>query len=1008
MAKYSAQQVYSVLGDHTLTPEQVRAVAGASTQDPTLVIAGAGSGKTELMSVRILYLVANQLALPEEILGLTFTKKAASELSARVLKALYRLRESDMWPQDLEQDFLPPKIATYNSFGNEVFRQFALDVGLEPDAQVLGASSAVGLARELLRRLNLDDHPELGDWDKTAGYLTEKLLSMVQEITDNQASSQAVKQEFAAFEKHVAALPKTEGGSMERFTYTQGFLSDAAVNQLLAGLAERFIELKKERNLVDYADQVSLALEATTRSEIELPYKFVMLDEYQDTSAIQVRFLAELFRGKPVMAVGDPNQAIYGFRGASAANLSSFFEDFGSGETLSLSTCWRSTEQIVEVANFTASSLTSPGLDQIKLRAIKSGIGVSAVFHQDLFAEAQAAASYFAENLKDQSGALLTRTKSQMGIFVAALEQHGVPVEVSGLSGLIEIPEVVDLIALLKVLSSAEASVELIRLLTSAKWRIGLRDIAKLGELAKRLTRIRPEADFASEVTLIEALDSLRFEGAHKQSEISESGLSRMRQAALLLHKLRSTPSLSITELAWLGVRELEIDIELYAKSKAANPLRHLEQFIERLSEYEAATVRPSLSGLMQWLEYALEHDSFELPKSGSKKGVVQVMSVHASKGLEWDLVWVAQLVQGAFPIDGKDSKGWLAAGKIPYSLRADSKVLPEFDYQTAKSQKQLNEQFSDFKDAVRARALLEERRLAYVAFTRAAKELTLSGSYYKPGAQNPKPPSPFLLELKEAGLVEFELTEPLESNPLDAVAEVASWPAFDSNAKLLQLADLVSSNPDTAPSHELALLFEERERNRTTPEPWLPSRISVSNLVRFLENPEAFLAELSRPMPPMYSDHAQRGTDFHSAIESILLDQDVALFDADVTSLVDGFKNSRFATLQPEFVEQSIEFVLAGHVVVCKLDAVFFDGHLYEIVDWKSGSKPSGEDLESRKVQLALYRIALSQWLGVPPERIRASFYYAADDVELAPDNLPSRMELEARIADLRKARQG
>lgn len=1008
MPKYSAQQVYSVLGDHTLTPEQVRAVEGASTQDPTLVIAGAGSGKTELMSVRILFLVANELALPEEILGLTFTKKAASELSARVLKALYRLRESEMWPTHLEQDFLPPKIATYNSFGNEVFRQFALEVGLEPDAQVLGASSAVGLARELLRRLNLDDHPELGNWDKTAGYLTERLLAMVQEITDNQSSSLAVRDELAAFERHVAALPKTEGGSMERFAYTQGFLSDAAVNQLLAGLAERFIELKKERNLVDYADQVSLALEATARSEIQLPYKFVMLDEYQDTSAIQVRFLAQLFRDKPVMAVGDPNQAIYGFRGASAANLSSFFEDFGSGETLSLSTCWRSTEQIVEVANFTAASLTSPGLDQIKLRAIKSGIPVSAEFHQDLFAEAQAVASYFAKNLKDQSGALLTRTKSQMGIFVAALEQHGVPVEVTGLSGLIEIPEVVDLIALLKVLSSAEASVELIRLLTSAKWRIGLRDIAKLGELAKRLTRIRPEADSSSEVTLIEALDSLRFEGAHKQSEISEAGLSRMRQAALLLHKLRSTPSLSITELAWLGIRELEIDIELYARSRAANPLRHLEQFIERLGEYESATLRPSLSGLMQWLEYALEHDSFELPKSGSKKGVVQIMSVHASKGLEWDLVWVAQLVQGAFPIDGKDSKGWLAAGKIPYSLRADSKVLPKFDYYEAKSQKQLNEQFSEFKDEVRARALLEERRLAYVAFTRAAKELTLSGSYYKPGSQKPKQPSPFLMELKEAGLVDLELPEPLESNPLDAVAEVASWPSFDSNEKLLQLATLVSAKPDLAPSHELALLFEERDRNRATQEPWIPNRISVSNLVRFLDDPQAFLAELSRPMPPMYSDYAKRGTDFHSAIESLLLDQEVSLMDSDLTPLLDRFKGSRFATLKPEFVEQSIEFVLAGHVVVCKLDAVFFDGHQYEIVDWKSGSKPSDKDLASRKVQLALYRIALSQWLSVAPERVRASFYYAADDVELAPDSLPSRKDLEARIDELRKAHQG
>ncbi len=1008
MAKYSAQDVYSILGPYTLTPEQVAAVESASLSEPTLVIAGAGSGKTELMSVRILYLVANEFAKPDEILGLTFTKKAASELSARVLKALYLLRESKMWPESLGTDFLPPKIATYNSFGNEVFRQFSIEIGLEPDSQVLGEATGVALARELLRKLNLDEHPELADWDKTAGYLTEKLLSMVQEITDNRVSSADVRDYLLKFESLVSALPKTEGGSMERYAYTQTFLTEAATNALLAGLAQRFVDLKRERNLVDYADQVSLALDAVDSVNTELGFRFVMLDEYQDTSAIQVQFLASLFRGKPVMAVGDPNQSIYGFRGASSANLTSFFEDFGPGEILTLSTCWRSTEQIVEAANLIARPLTSEGLAKIELSARKSGNSVRAHYLQDIESEAALAADYFASKLGDQSGALLMRTKSQMGLFVAALESRGVITEVSGLSGLIEIPEVLDLISALRVLASSEASVELIRLLTGPKWRIGVRDIAKLGEFAKKLTRIRPEADSASEVTLVEALDSLRFEGAGANSEISEVGLVRLRQAALLFHNLRSTPSLTITELAWLVIRELEIDIELYARSRAGNPLRHVEQFISKLGEYEAISNRPNLAGLMQWLDYALEHDSFELPKVGSKRGVVQVMSVHASKGLEWDLVWVAQLTQGAFPIEGRDSKGWLAAGKIPFKLRADRDSLPVFEFESAQSQKQLNELFNQFKDANRQRALSEERRLAYVAFTRAAKELTLSGSYFKTNAQSPKPASIFLEELSAAGLVDLDIPEPLEQNPMDANEKLIAWPGYNPDASLQAQADSVlnAGSSTSIASNELALLFEERDRARTQLTPKLPARLSVSRLVKLLADPQEFFQELARPMPPSYSESAALGTAFHAYLESFLEEEELPTFQAGYAELVQNFEKSKFMGLKPIFVEQAIEFSLDDLVVVCKLDAVFKSGDLYEIVDWKSGAVPDDGMLQSRKIQLALYRIALSKWMGVPIERIRASFFYAADGVEISPADLPSERALVEMIQQAKTIR--
>jgi DNA helicase II / ATP-dependent DNA helicase PcrA len=1012
MFRVSAQQVYSVISPHQLTQEQLAAVEGASLTSPTLVIAGAGSGKTELMTVRIMFLVANGFATPDQILGLTFTKKAASELSARVLRSLYLLRETEFWPKDMAADFLPPTITTYNSFGNEIFRLNALAVGYEPDSQVLTDSGAIALAKDLLKSLDLESMPALADWEKSAGYLIEKLLSLSGELTDNQASVASASDVLQRFIALVSNLPKTPGGSTERFAYTDTMIAEAQANQLFLALAERYQALKQERNLVDFSDQVALALKALPQNP-EHNFRFVMLDEYQDTSSIQTRLLARMFKGLPVMAVGDPNQAIYGWRGASDANLAGFAQDFGAAETITLSTCWRSGRTIVEAANAIASDLNqSSPLTPITLTSIKESDAIEAEVFQTLEQEAQAAADFFGKNLsEDNSAALLLRTKSSMSVFVRAIQQAGLEVEVTGLSGLTDLPEVVDLISALRVISDPQAATELIRLLSGPRWMMAPHDIAQLANYARKLSRIRSEVTGTKPITLVEALDELRKKGSEDYINISQQSFARLSQAAELFHQMRTQLSLSITELAWAVVRDLNIDIELFAHSHSKNPLLHLEQFISRLTEYEASTIRPTLSGLLQWLDYALEHESFELPKSGSKKGVVQVMSVHAAKGLEWDVVLVGQLNNGSFPIDSKDAKGWLAAGKLPFELRGDSSQLPEFHYLGVESQKELKANFDQFQDAMRSRSLKEERRLAYVAITRAAKKLKLTASYYKPGAKNPKAISGFLAELIEGGHCITELPEPLEQNPLLELAEVGHWPSLKSvSPELARAAKLASeSDPNLIPTAELALLLEERERSRTQFTPKLPVRLSASAIVSLLEDPAAFLKSLRRPMPSAYSEAASRGTSFHSSIEDYFSSSDnSSMFAEDPTELDLSFLNSRYAGRRPAFIEQSIEFVLAETIVVCKLDAVFEEGGLYEVVDWKSGKAPSGVELKTKAIQLALYRIALGKWLKVPVERIRASFFYAGDGKEVSPDKLLSEKELFELLEDAKTTRLG
>ena len=161
MPKYSAHEIFSVVSKFQLTPEQEAAISNTDTSAPSLVIAGAGSGKTELMAVRTLFLVANQLATPSEILGLTFTRKAATELAVRVQQGLVKLRESSYWPEGLDQDFEPAKITTYNSFGNEIFRSLSLQVGYDADAVLITEAGAISLAREIVTQAQVVDFPTL-------------------------------------------------------------------------------------------------------------------------------------------------------------------------------------------------------------------------------------------------------------------------------------------------------------------------------------------------------------------------------------------------------------------------------------------------------------------------------------------------------------------------------------------------------------------------------------------------------------------------------------------------------------------------------------------------------------------------------------------------------------------------------------------------------------------------------------------------------------------------------
>ena len=1041
--KFTANQVYAVIKPYELTAEQEAAVQSAPIESPSLVVAGAGSGKTELMSVRVLWLVANGFARPEQILGLTFTRKAAAELSKRIFESLLKLRDSELWPEDLEYDFAPPTISTYNAYANGLFRDFALAIGYEPEAALLTEAAAFQLAREVVVRHGAEIDSRLTDLDMNLNPLVDAVLALAQEMNDNIVEASAIENLISEVIDELDGLPKKEGSSdLTQFAYMADVFKPLLSTPVIAKLAAAYTEEKRRQGYVDYSDQVALAERAVrevpaVRERERETFKQVLLDEYQDTSFLQTRLLKNLFAESSVFAVGDPNQSIYGWRGASASNLSNFhadFESIDSSAKFTLSTSWRNPSRVLDLANRLTGDLKVVTLQP------RSGAGAGAIevaFEQDMHQEAASVATWFkAKMVDDATGALLMRKRSQMSLFVEALQSEGLEVEVVGLGGLLDLPEIVDLISALRVIHYPEAGSQLIRLLTGPRWRIGAKDIERLYRYASRLAspgdetlKARQQDSLATEdaISIVDALDTLLEERNPEKIGFSDSGLPRLRDAAQTLRNFRRRTGMPLVEFVRVVEQELWLDIEVSANPRRKNPMAHLNAFAGVVSGYAGSNARPHLGAFLEWLEFADERERFEVPNANPEKGVVQVLTIHAAKGLEWDNVCVANLVEGDFPGDGKGSSGWLGVGRLPYPLRGDSESLPAWNYRNVTSQPAAKKSQDDFKLACKSHQLLEELRLIYVAVTRPKQSLLLTGSYWKPGNKKPREASRYLVTALELDcLNEVQLPElDSESNPLSEVHKFESWPLDplgERHRKVVEAArdrtlDAIERSTELASGLEFGdrvqtdidLLLAERdealEQANLVP---LPVRVPASKFKDFVSDLPALAERYRRPMPQKPYKQTRNGTLFHAWVEArfgaahltdgidSVDNENESLAQESIQQLKANFEASRWANLEPLEIEREIQVTVGANTFICKLDAVFATADGVEIVDWKTGKKPKDAEDESLKaLQLALYRLAYSRFSGLPLEKIEASFYFVADDSEVKPEHLLGEAEL-------------
>ncbi|SDQ72348.1 UvrD-helicase domain-containing protein [Quadrisphaera sp. DSM 44207] len=1093
----SAADVAAALGQHRPTPEQAAVVEAPLA--PLLVVAGAGSGKTETMAARVVWLVANGLVAPDRVLGLTFTRRAAGELAERVRARLTALHRAGLGPPPGGADggdgaggggAGEPTVATYHAYAASVLADHGLRVGLEPGARLLGEAAAHQLATEVVA--GWDD---LGGVTRSPASVVDAVLSLAAQCAEHLVDPRDLDAHLRDLAERVRDLPGKPVAAVRRA------LAALEERRLLVPLVERYAERKRELEVLDHGDQVALAARAAVRApeagaHERARFGVVLLDEHQDTSHAQLVLLRALFGGgHPVTAVGDPHQAVYGWRGASAGGLEAFPAHFPAPDgsparVLALSTSWRNDVAVLDAANRLAAPLRAGSSLDVPLLAARPGAGpgrvavrVAETAAEEAELVADAVARVWSEDAaagrEHRSTAVLCRRRSQFDLLEEALRARGLPVEVVGLGGLLSRPEVVDVVAALRAAHDPGRGDALLRLLTGARWRLGPRDLAALAAWARerRATGATSGgagvagvagvaggvadavaggvAELAEAASLVEALDALPDPGwtGPGGHGLSDAARPRLLEVAGVLRRLRAASGLPLPDLVAEAERALLLDVELAARPgvPAAAARAHLEAFCDVAASFAQAVDRPSLGAFLAWLAAAETRErGLALAEDGEadrsaeagatpSRTAVQLLTVHAAKGLEWDVVAVPGLVEKGFPACGTTSSSWLGdPGSLPHALRGDAASLPVLGWEDAADQGEAGRRHAAFLAACGEHELAEERRLAYVAATRARSRLLLTGAWWGAGSTR-REPSRFLREALGAapGTTEGEPRGELPDAPAEAdnpalrTRRTASWPAdpvadrrpvLEAAATAVRAAAAaldgaapggaapggagpVASAPASPWSLEVDQLLAERAAVRAggpaaVP---LPAHLSASRLVQLAHDPEAFALAVRRPLPVEPRAATRRGTRFHAWLEQRFraealvdlpdvpgADEDEPADDADLPRLQEAFLASEWAERTPVAVEVALETPLAGLVVRCRVD----------VVDWKTGPPPTGQRARAAAVQLAVYRLAWSRLSGLPLERVGAAFFSASTGRTVRPVDLLDEAGLEALVA--------
>jgi DNA helicase II / ATP-dependent DNA helicase PcrA len=713
----------------SLNKEQLRAVK--YKKGPLLIIAGAGTGKTTVITERIKYLIQKGLVKPSEILALTFTEKASREMEERVDVAL-PLGYTQMW------------ISTFHSFCDRVLRDNALHIGLDPRYKLMTESETIQFIRKNLFKFDLDYFRPLGNPNKF-------ISGMIQHFSRLQDEDITPKDYIGWVEK------QSESRKKARASHSAKSLRDdlADLNSLsaeskieiqkwleLAKAYKKYDELKVKEGFMDFGDLIVKTLQLFRQrpnilKNYQKQFKYVLVDEFQDTNVAQYELLKLLALpkfGGNLTVVGDDSQSVYKFRGAAVSNILYFQKDYKKAKTIVLTKNYRSTQNILDSAykliqhNNPDTLESKLGIDKnlVSIRNPKNGEPIAFIHKNRVENEADVVAKeiqFLTTNNKEQSAkcdykdiAILVRANNHSEPFIRALQRYAIPYQFLGPGRLFKKPEIVDLISYLKVLYDFDDSVSFYRLLSIDYFDINAKDLVRIGNFAKR-----------QNLSLFEACERINDHPKNSGQEIflSRETKDKIKKLVKIINNhLVKAKRETAGQLLYYFLQDTGLLQKLLNPdtSDAEKKAMNVSKFFDKLKTYEVDHEDASVSAVTDWIELSCELGESPLAADTdwTKENAVNILTVHSAKGLEFPVVFLVNLVSQRFPTNERREQ-------IPIPDELIKEVLPQGDYH-----------------------LQEERRLFYVGMTRAMDRLYLTAADYYGEGKREKKLSPFIFEALE------------------------------------------------------------------------------------------------------------------------------------------------------------------------------------------------------------------------------------------------------------------
>lgn len=912
---------------------------------PLLIVAGAGTGKTTVVTERIKRIIADGLAKPEEILALTFTEKASREMEERVDIAL-PYGTFGLW------------ITTFHSFCDRILKFEALHIGLNPSFRLMSSTETFQFIKKNFWKFDLKYYRPSGNPYK----FIEGLMQHFDRLKDEDVSP-AEYQKFAGGNKR-----KEENEKVDRERYTE-----------LAETYEKYEKLKAEEGVMDFSDLIGNTLKLfRTRKPILAQYqkqfKYILIDEFQDTNYAQyelIKLLAPPQRNTNLSVVGDDSQSIYKFRGAAISNILQFMNDYPKAKQVILTKSYRCSQTVLDAA-YKLIRHNDPDTLEYQLHINKNLTSHDGATGKliELFAvdrveeEAEGIASFIKEYKRLEKKeykdfAVLVRANNHSEPFIRAFERAKIPFQFLGPGMLFRQPEIKDLIAYIKVLADFTDSQSLYRVLTMDLWNLSVRDLIVILNQAKRNNQ-----------SLFEVMEKIE-----SVSGISSQSVEIFKNLVEIIHRHQTlVPKETAGQILYYFLEDsglLKKMVEFKSETEERKAL-NITKFFDRLKTYEATHEDAGVFALVEYLDLAMNMG--ESPKAAeidwSANNAVNILTVHSAKGLEFPIVILPNLVEGRFPTRERREQ-------IPIPEKLIKEVLPKGDYH-----------------------LEEERRLFYVGMTRTQEKLVFSAANYYGEGRRERKLSPFigealgqdwetkkLLAKKEKQLPLFEWARPAESTSL---------PDYQSTKPEYKVDFLSYSAIDT---FRLCPLHYKLRNILKIPTPMTAAQAMGNSMHLALRD---FYSENTEEMKKNQSDKEKLlqlldNYWISEGYESKKHEQDTLLKARKF--LEEYLQSDVNRVAKPILLEKTFNFWIDKSLkIIGKIDRVDDrgDGKI-EIIDYKTGANvPSQKDIDA-DIQMTIYALAAIEkgLLNKTPDQVFLSFYYFDNARKISTTRSKEQLEL-------------